>query len=141
MKKFSIYCGYDILIMGAEEPREVELEINFLKQNKILKFSGIIDSIDSSALNMCHEEEGDDYTNFLERTDTELKRVGDNIEYTFNDGKEGEINFFLSAFLLPRYDKLLVDENGNQTEYIFTYKDIVKENLIHTRVWEIKEST
>ena len=140
MKKFSIYCGYDILIMGAEEPREIELEINFLKQNKILKFSGIIDSIDSSALNMCHEEEGDDYTSFLERTDTELKRVGDNIEYTFNDSKEGEINFFLSAFLLPRYDKLLVDENGNQTEYIFTYKDIIKENLIHTRVWKIKES-
>ena len=32
MKKFSLYCGYDILIMGADENREVEIEEKYVKK-------------------------------------------------------------------------------------------------------------
>ena len=94
MKKFSIYCGYDILIMGADEDREIELEVNFLLAKptpKILNYSGKLRSLDATNLDMCLEEEGEDYIDFLERTDEELKKVGDNIEYNFNNSEEGEI--------------------------------------------------
>jgi hypothetical protein len=32
MKKFFLYCGYDILIMGADENREVEIEEKYVKK-------------------------------------------------------------------------------------------------------------
>jgi len=142
MKKFFLYCGYDILIMGADENREVELEVNCLQAKpipKVFKFSGELQSLNTDILDMCLEEESDDYLDFLERTHTELKRVGDDIEYTFKDSEEGEINFFLSAFLLPKYEKLFIQhEDGKEEEHDFVYKDDPGENSIHTRRWSIK---
>ena len=32
MKKFFLNCGYDILIMGADENREVEIEEKYVKK-------------------------------------------------------------------------------------------------------------
>ena len=48
MKKFSIYCGYDIEVWGDEEPREVKLEVNFLSVGKTVKFSGMFDALDTT---------------------------------------------------------------------------------------------
>tara|TARA_B100000959_G_C14807979_1_gene552568 strand:- start:478 stop:912 length:435 start_codon:yes stop_codon:yes gene_type:complete len=142
MKKFSIYCGYDILIMGADEDREIELEVNFLLAKptpKILNYSGKLRSLDATNLDMCLEEEGEDYKDFLERTDEELKKVGDNIEYNFNNSEEGEINHFLSAFFLPRYDKLLILDNEKQDVFSFVYQDSLEAHKIHSRKWELKK--
>lgn len=61
MKKFSIYCGYDIEVWGNEEPREVELEVNFLSVGKTVKFSGMFDALDTTSLDTCLEEESDDF--------------------------------------------------------------------------------
>lgn len=144
MKKFFLYCGYDILMMGADRKnREVELEVNWLEAKpipKVFKFSGKLHSLNTDILDMCLEEESADYLDFLERTHTELKRVGDHIEYTFNDSKEGEINFFLTTYFLPRYDRLIIKDDSNQTEYSFKYKDVVTEDQIHTRDWKLNES-
>ena len=140
MKKFSIYCGYDIEVWGNEEPREVELEVNFLSVGKTMKFSGMCDALDTTSLDTCLEEESDDFVDFLERTHEELIIIGDNIEYSYNDSKEGEINFYLSAFFTPRYDRLLVlHEDGKEEEYGFAFEEIPGENLIHNKKWNIVE--
>ena len=139
-KKSLIYCGFDIEVWGneEEEPREVELEVNFLTENKTMKFSGMTNALDTTSLDTCLEEESDDFLDFLERTHEELIRRGDNIEYSYNDSEEGEINFYLTAFLIPRYDKLVVHhEDGKKEEYDFTFEEVPDENLIHNKKWSV----
>ena len=141
MKKFSIYCGYDIEVWGDKEPREVKLEVNFLSVGKTMKFSGMFDALDTTNLDTCLKEESDDFVDFLERTHEELIIIGDNIEYSYNDSKEGEINFYLSAFFIPRYDRLLVlHEDGKEEEYGFAFEEIPGENLIPNKKWNIVEN-
>ena len=138
-KQFSLNFGFDVVFMGLDEERDIEIEIKILnvEEKKFLK--GSTKSLDVSPLNLVSDWEGDtDHHGFMDFMDVDITKMGDQIEYSFNDSEEGEQNFFLSLFLIPRYDRLLIkNEDGEVEEYSFRFEDYLDDNNIHRRKWEI----
>ena len=138
-KQFSLNFGFDVVFMGLDEEREIEIKIKLLnvEEKKFLK--GSTKSLDVSPLNLVSDWEGDtDHHGFMDFMDVDITKMGDQIEYSFNESKEGEQNFFLSLFLIPRYDRLLIkNEDGGVEEYSFRFEDYIDDNNIHRRKWEI----
>lgn len=138
-KQFSLNFGFDVVFMGLDEERDIKIEIKILnvEEKKFLK--GSTKSLDVSPLNLVSDWEGDtDHHGFMDFMDVDITKMGDQIEYSFNDSEEGEQNFFLSLFLIPRYDRLLIkNEDGEVEEYSFRFEDYLDENNIPRRNWEI----
>jgi hypothetical protein len=138
-KQFSLNFGFDVVFMGLDEDRVVEIEIKILNVDEKKFLIGSSESLDVSPLNLFSDWEGDtDQHGFMDFIDKEITKMGDKIEYSFNNSEEGEQNFFLSLFLIPRYDRLLIkSEDGGVEEYTFRFEDYVDDNNIHRRKWEI----
>ena len=138
-KQFSLNFGFDVVFLGLDEDRVVEIEIKILNVDEKKFLIGSSESLDVSPLNLFSDWEGDtDQHGFMDFTDKDITKMGDQIEYSFNDSEEGEQNFFLSLFLIPRYDRLLIkNEDGEVEEYSFRFEDYLDENNIPRRNWEI----
>ena len=138
-KQFSLNFGFDVVFMGLDEDRVVEIEIKILNVDEKKFLIGSTKSLDVSPLNLVSDWEGDtDNHGFMDFMDVDITKMGDQIEYSFNDSEEGEQNFFLSLFLIPRYDRLLIkNEDGEVEEYSFRFEDYLDENNIPRRNWEI----
>ena len=138
-KQFSLNFGFDVVFLGLDEDRVVEIEIKILniKEKKFL--IGSSEPLDVSPLNLFSDWEGDtDQHGFMDFIDKDITKMGDKIEYSFNNSEEGEQNFFLSLFLIPRYDRLLIkNENDVVEEYTFRFEGYIDDNNIHRRKWEI----
>ena len=139
-KLFSLNFGFDVLIFDLDKHRELEIEIKLLNVDEKKFLKGSTESLDQSPLNLVSEWEGPgDHNTFMDFMDVDITKMGDQIEYSFKDGGEGEENFFLSMFLLPRYDRLLIKNEGNVIEeYTFSFEDYLDENNIQRRKWEIE---
>ena len=139
-KEFIFRYSFDLLILGMDEPREIELEINLLLFNKKITLKGSPGTLDCEPLNFVWDDEWEgDNQSLLDFMVKEVNKVGDQIEYSFNDGGEGEENFFLSLFLIPRLNRLfLMDEKGNTERYLFNFEDYLDENNIQRRKWEME---
>ena len=138
-KQFSLKFGFDVVFLGLDEDRDVEIEIKILKMEEKKFLKGFTESLDVSPLNLVSDWEGKtDQHGFMDFTDKDITKMGDQIEYSFNDSEEGEQNFFLSLFLIPRYDRLLIkNEDGEVEEYSFRFEDYIDDNNIPRRNWEI----
>jgi hypothetical protein len=138
-KQFSLNFGFDVVFLGLDEDRDVEIEIKILKMEEKKFLKGFTESLDVSPLNLVSDWEGKtDQHGFMDFTDKDITKMGDQIEYSFNDSEEGEQNFFLSLFLIPRYDRLLIkNEDGEVEEYSFRFEDYIDDNNIPRRNWEI----
>jgi hypothetical protein len=138
-KQFSLNFGFDVVFLGLDEDRDVEIEIKLLnvEEKKFLK--GSTKSLDVSPLNLVSDWEGEtDHHGFIDFMDKDITKMGDQIEYSFNESEEGEQNFFLSLFLIPRYDRLLIkNENDVVEEYTFRFEDYIDDNNIPRRSWEV----
>ena len=139
-KQFSLNFGFDVVFMGLDEEREIEIKIKLLnvEEKKFLK--GSTKSLDVSPLNLVSDWEGEtDHHGFIDFMDKDITKMGDQIKYSFNESEEGEQNFFLSLFLIPRYDRLLIkNEDGGVEEYSFRFEDYLDDNNIHRRNWEVE---
>ena len=140
-KQFCLNFGFDVLIFGLDKHREEEIEIKLLNVDDKKFLKGSTESLDQSPLNLVSEWEGPgDHNTFMDFMDVDITKMGDQIEYSFKDGGEGEENFFLTIFLLPRYDRLLIKNEGNVIEeYTFSFEDYLDENNIQRRKWEIEK--
>ena len=138
-KQFSLNFGFDVVFMGLDEDRVVEIEIKILNVDEKKFLIGSSESLDVSPLNLVSDWEGDtDQHGFMDFIDKDITKMGDQIEYSFNDSEEGEQNFFLSLFLIPRYDRLLIkNEDGGVEEYSFRFEDYLDDNNIPRRSWEV----
>ena len=138
-KQFSLSFGFDVVFLGLDEDRVVEIEIKILNVDEKKFLIGSSESLDVSPLNLVSDWEGDtDQHGFMDFIDKDITKMGDKIEYSFNNSEEGEQNFFLSLFLIPRYDRLLIkNEDGGVEEYTFRFEDYIDDNNIHRRKWEI----
>ena len=138
-KQFSLNFGFDVVFLGLDEDRVVEIEIKILNVDEKKFLIGSSESLDVSPLNLVSDWEGDtDQHGFMDFIDKDITKMGDKIEYSFNNSEEGEQNFFLSLFLIPRYDRLLIkNEDGGVEEYTFRFEDYIDDNNIHRRKWEI----
>ena len=138
-KQFSLNFGFDVVFLGLDEDRVVEIEIKILNVDEKKFLIGSSESLDVSPLNLVSDWEGDtDQHGFMDFIDKDITKMGDQIEYSFNDSEEGEQNFFLSLFLIPRYDRLLIkNEDGGVEEYSFRFEDYLDDNNIPRRSWEV----
>ena len=138
-KKFSLNFGFDVVFLGLDEERDIEIEIKILNVDEKKFLIGSSESLDVSPLNLVSDWEGDtDQHGFMDFIDKDITKMGDQIEYSFNDSEEGEQNFFLSLFLIPRYDRLLIkNEDGGVEEYSFRFEDYLDDNNIPRRSWEV----
>jgi len=138
-KQFSLNFGFDVVFLGLDEDRVVEIEIKILNVDEKKFLIGSSESLDVSPLNLFSDWEGDtDQHGFMDFIDKDITKMGDKIEYSFNNSEEGEQNFFLSLFLIPRYDRLLIkNENDVVEEYTFRFEGYIDDNNIHRRKWEI----
>jgi len=138
-KQFSLNFGFDVVFSGLDEDRVVEIEIKILNVDEKKFLIGSSESLDVSPLNLFSDWEGDtDQHGFMDFIDKDITKMGDKVEYSFNNSEEGEQNFFLSLFLIPRYDRLLIkNEDGGVEEYTFRFEDYIDDNNIHRRKWEI----
>ena len=138
-KQFSLNFGFDVVFLGLDEDRVVEIEIKILNVDEKKFLIGSSKSLDVSPLNLVSDWEGEtDHHGFMDFMDVDITKMGDQIEYSFNDSEEGEQNFFLSLFLIPRYDRLLIkNENDVVEEYTFRFEDYIDDNNIPRRSWEV----
>ena len=138
-KQFSLNFGFDVVFLGLDEDRVVEIEIKILNVDEKKFLIGSSESLDVSPLNLVSDWEGEtDHHGFMDFMDVDITKMGDQIEYSFNESEEGEQNFFLSLFLIPRYDRLLIkNENDVVEEYTFRFEGYIDDNNIHRRKWEI----
>ena len=138
-KQFSLNFGFDLLINGLDEHRELEIEIKLpnVSEKKLIK--GSTESLDQSPLDLVSDWEGEtDHHGFMDFMNEDITKMGDQIEYLFNNSEEGEENFFLSLFLVPRYDRLLIkSEDDIVEEFSFRFEDYLDKNNIPRRNWEI----
>ena len=138
-KQFSLNFGFDLLINGLDEHRELEIEIKLpnVSEKKLIK--GSTESLDQSPLDLVSDWEGEtDHHGFMDFMNEDITKMGDQIEYLFNNSEEGEENFFLSLFLVPRYDRLLIKgEDDIVEEFSFRFEDYLDKNNIPRRNWEI----
>ena len=138
-KQFSLNFGFDLLINGLDEHRELEIEIKLpnVSEKKLIK--GSTESLDQSPLDLVSDWEGEtDHHGFMDFMNEDITKMGDQIEYLFNNCEEGEENFFISLFLVPRYDRLLIKgEDDVVEEFSFRFEDYLDKNNIPRRNWEI----
>ena len=138
-KQFSLSFGFDVFLLGVEEHREIEIEIKMrnVDEKKFLK--GSTESLDTSPLNMVtNYTEKSDHHGYMDYIDKDITDMGDFIEYSINNAEEGEENFRVSLFLVPRYDMLLIkNEDGGVEEYSFRFEDYVDSNNIPRRTWKV----
>ena len=138
-KQFSLNFGFDLLINGLDEHRELEIEIKLPNVSKKKLIKGSTESLDLSHLDLVSDWEGEtDHHGFMDFMNEDITKMGDQIEYLFNNSEEGEENFFLSLFLVPRYDRLLIKgEDDVVEEFSFRFEDYLDKNNIPRRNWEI----
>jgi len=138
-KQFSLNFGFDVVFMGLDEERDVEIEIKLLnvEEKKFLK--GSTKSLDVSPLNLVSDWEGDtDQHGFMDFIDKDITKMGDLIEYSYINSEGGEEDFVSVLFLLPRYDRLLIkNEDGEVEEYSFRIVDYIDDYNIPRRNWEV----
>ena len=138
-KKSFLNFGFDLLINGLDEHRELEIEIKLPNVNEKKLIKGSTESFDQSPLDLVSDCEGEtDHHGFMDFMNEDITKMGDQIEYLFNNSEEGEENFFLSLFLVPRYDRLLIKgEDDIVEEFSFRFEDYLDKNNIPRRNWEI----
>ena len=108
-KQFSLNFGFDLLINGLDEHRELEIEIKLpnVSEKKLIK--GSTESLDQSPLDLVSDWEGEtDHHGFMDFMNEDITKMGDQIEYLFNNCEEGEENFFLSLLVLQNFLNLFL---------------------------------
>ena len=89
-KQFSLKFGFDVVFLGLDEDRVVEIEIKILIVDEKKFLIGSSKSLDVSPLNLVSDWEGDtDHHGFMDFMDVDITKMGDQIEYSFNDSEEG----------------------------------------------------
>lgn len=138
-KQFSLNFGFDVVFLGLDEDRVVEIEIKILNVDEKKFLIGSSKSLDVSPLNLVSDWEGEtDHHGFMDYMDKDITKMGDRIEYSYINSEGGEEDFVSVLFLLPRYDRLLIkNEDGGVEEYSFHFEDYIDDNNIPRRKWEV----
>jgi len=139
-KQFSLKFGFDVVFLGLDEDRVVEIEIKILNVDEKKFLIGSSKSLDVSPLNLVSDWEGEtDHHGFMDYMDKDITKMGDLIEYSYINSEGGEEDFHSVLFLIPRYDRLLIkNEDGGVEEYSFRFEDYLDDNNIHRRNWEVE---
>ena len=105
---FLLSYRFDLVILGMEEPREIELELKILQFDEQFTLKGFPRSIDLSPFNSVWEGEveivrGDknlDNQILLNKIVNQVNEISEKIEYSFNCSDSDEDNSSLSVILL-----------------------------------------